>query len=139
MLATQTLISSLRRVTAAVTKGFFEVTHNSFALIGLLVIFAGVAASSLALIGFLITACLSMVKGGGIKAGSKTLLQRQPLGPFIALGATMVLFEGDRMVDTYKQFMQSSYRDSCSLILIVVLLLLLFWTRKMRLSNSVKS
>ncbi len=43
MLATQTLISSLRRVTAAVTKGFFEVTHNSFALIGLLVLFAGVA------------------------------------------------------------------------------------------------
>jgi leader peptidase (prepilin peptidase) / N-methyltransferase len=103
------------------------------------VIFAGVTASSLALIGFLVTACLSMVRGGGIKAGSKTLLQRQPLGPFIALGATMVLFEGDRMVDTYKQFMQSSYRDPCSLILIVVLLLLLFWTRKMRLSNSVDS
>jgi soluble lytic murein transglycosylase-like protein len=40
MSATNTLISSLRRVTAAVTKGFFEVTHNSFALIGLLVLFA---------------------------------------------------------------------------------------------------
>ncbi|MBP9904967.1 MAG: lytic transglycosylase domain-containing protein [Rhodoferax sp.] len=40
MSATYTLISSLRRVTAAVTKGFFEVTHNSFALIGLLVLFA---------------------------------------------------------------------------------------------------
>lgn len=42
MSATQTLILSLRRVTAAITKGLFEVTHNSFALIGLLVLFSAI-------------------------------------------------------------------------------------------------
>lgn len=42
MSATQTLILSLRRVTTAITKGLFEVTHNSFALIGLLVLFTAV-------------------------------------------------------------------------------------------------
>jgi soluble lytic murein transglycosylase-like protein len=31
---------SLRRISAALTKGFFEITHNSFALIGLAVLFA---------------------------------------------------------------------------------------------------
>lgn len=42
MSATHTLMLSLRRVTAAITKGLFEVTHNSFALIGLLVLFTTV-------------------------------------------------------------------------------------------------
>jgi soluble lytic murein transglycosylase-like protein len=36
------MITSLRRISAAVTKGFFEVTHNSFALIGLAVLFAAI-------------------------------------------------------------------------------------------------
>jgi soluble lytic murein transglycosylase-like protein len=35
--------SSLRQATAAVTKGFFQLTHNSFALIGLAVLFAAMA------------------------------------------------------------------------------------------------
>ena len=35
MSTTQTMTIRLRRLTAVVTKGFFEVTHNSFALIGL--------------------------------------------------------------------------------------------------------
>jgi hypothetical protein len=34
------MITSLRRISAAVTKGIFEITHNSFALIGLAVLFA---------------------------------------------------------------------------------------------------
>ena len=33
---------SLRRFSKAVTKGFFEITHNSFALIGLAVLFAAI-------------------------------------------------------------------------------------------------
>lgn len=40
MSASTHMITSLRRITAAVTKGFFEITHNSFALIGLAVLFA---------------------------------------------------------------------------------------------------
>jgi hypothetical protein len=40
MSATHNLTTRLRRITAAVTQGIFEVTHNSFALIGLAVLFA---------------------------------------------------------------------------------------------------
>lgn len=40
MSASTNMITSLRRISAAVTKGFFEITHNSFALIGLAVLFA---------------------------------------------------------------------------------------------------
>ncbi len=40
MSASTNMTTSLRRITAAVTKGFFEITHNSFALIGLAVLFA---------------------------------------------------------------------------------------------------
>ncbi len=40
MSASTKLTLSLRRISAAVTKGFFEITHNSFALIGLIVLFA---------------------------------------------------------------------------------------------------
>jgi len=43
MSATQKLTTRLRRFTAAVTQGIFEVTHNSFALIGLAVLFAAIA------------------------------------------------------------------------------------------------
>ena len=40
MSASTNMTLSLRRIAAAVTKGFFEITHNSFALIGLAVLFA---------------------------------------------------------------------------------------------------
>jgi len=43
MSATHTMTIRLRRLTTVVTKGFFEVTHNSFALIGLAVLFATMA------------------------------------------------------------------------------------------------
>lgn len=40
MSASTDMTISLRRMIAAVTKGFFEITHNSFALIGIAVLFA---------------------------------------------------------------------------------------------------
>ncbi len=40
MSASTQMTLSLRRLSASVTKGFFEITHNSFALIGLAVLFA---------------------------------------------------------------------------------------------------
>ena len=43
MSASTNMITSLRRISAAVTKGIFEITHNSFALIGLTVLFAAIA------------------------------------------------------------------------------------------------
>jgi leader peptidase (prepilin peptidase) / N-methyltransferase len=100
------------------------------------VLLTGVAASTLALIGFLVSAGISMVKGGGMSAGSNQLLQRQPLGPFIVLGATVMLFAQDRIVDSYQQFMRSSYRDPCSIVLLIILIGLLVWTRRMRLRSS---
>ncbi len=40
MSASTDMTTSLRRMITAVTKGFFEITHNSFALLGLAVLFA---------------------------------------------------------------------------------------------------
>jgi leader peptidase (prepilin peptidase) / N-methyltransferase len=100
------------------------------------VLLSGAAASILALIGFLITAGRSTILGGGIKGGSNQLLQRQPLGPFIALGATIILFAEDWLIDAYLQFSRSPYRDPCSILLLIILLILLFWTRSMRLRSS---
>ncbi len=42
MTASNPMTLSLRRMAAAVTKGFFEMTHNGFALLGLAVLFAAV-------------------------------------------------------------------------------------------------
>jgi leader peptidase (prepilin peptidase) / N-methyltransferase len=100
------------------------------------VLLTGVAASTFALIGFLAVAAGSIIRGGGIKGGSSKLLQRQPLGPFIALGATVMLFGQDWFVTSYQLFMQSSYRDPCSIALLMILIALLLWTRRMRLRSS---
>lgn len=43
MTASRNMSSSLRQALAAVTKGFFQMTHNSFALIGLAVLFSAMA------------------------------------------------------------------------------------------------
>lgn len=100
------------------------------------VLLSGAAASTLALLGFLFSACISIVRSGRIAGGSHQLLQRQPLGPFIALGATTILFEEDRLIDAYQQFIQSPYRDPCSILLLLVLVAILFWTRRMRLRSA---
>ena len=42
MTATQKITSGLRKIASLVTRTFFEITHNSFALIGLAVIFAAI-------------------------------------------------------------------------------------------------
>ena len=42
MSASTRINASLRRAASAVTKGIFDITHNSVALIGLSVLFAGV-------------------------------------------------------------------------------------------------
>lgn len=100
------------------------------------VLLTGAAASTFALLGFLATALGSLVKGGGINGGANPLLQRQPLGPFIALGATVMLFGQDWIVASYQQFMRSPDRDPCSIVLLIMLVALLFWTRRMRLQRS---
>jgi leader peptidase (prepilin peptidase) / N-methyltransferase len=97
------------------------------------VLLTGVLSSGIALIGFGIMAGWAIVKQGGIKSGSNQLLKPLPLGPSIAMGATISLFFGDRAIAAYQDFMQSSYRDPAVICLLICLSGLLFWTRKMRL------
>jgi leader peptidase (prepilin peptidase) / N-methyltransferase len=100
------------------------------------VLLSGGLASALALIGFVAVAGYSILKGGGIEAGTNKLTQPLPLGPFIALAATISLFWGDWLIDSYQQFMRSPDRFLFAVPLLIVLITLLFWTRKMRLRSS---
>jgi leader peptidase (prepilin peptidase) / N-methyltransferase len=100
------------------------------------VLLSGGLASALALIGFMAVAGSSILRGGGIKAGANKLTQPLPLGPFIALGSTIALFSGDWLIDTYQQFMRSPDRYLYAIPFLIILIALLFWTRKMRLRSS---
>ncbi len=100
------------------------------------VLLAGGLASALALIGFMAVAGYSMLRGGGIKAGANKLIQPLPLGPFIAAGATISLFGYDRILDGYQQFMRSPDRFLFAIPVLLGLMTLLFWTRRMRLRGS---
>jgi leader peptidase (prepilin peptidase) / N-methyltransferase len=100
------------------------------------VLLAGGISSTLSLLGFGVVAAHTMLKGGGIKTGAQQLIRPLPLGPAIALGATVALFAGDRTIAAYQQFMASPYRDPCTILLLIVLSALLYWTRKMRLQGS---
>jgi leader peptidase (prepilin peptidase) / N-methyltransferase len=99
------------------------------------VLIAGGLASALALVGFVAVAGYSMLKHGG-SAGAKQLTQPLPLGPFIALGATIALFWGDGLIESYQQFMMSPDRYILAVPLLIFLSLLLVWTRKMRLRSQ---
>ena len=96
------------------------------------VLLGGGLASALALGGFVTVAGYSMLKNGG-KAGANSLTQPLPLGPFIALGATIALFWGDGLLERYQQFMLSPDRYILVLPLLLFLSILLVWTRRMRL------
>ena len=99
------------------------------------VLIAGGLASALALVGFVAVAGYSMLKHGG-NAGANKLTQPLPLGPFIALGATIALFWGDGLIESYQQFMMSPDRYILALPLLIFLSVLLVWTRKMRLRSQ---
>lgn len=99
------------------------------------VLLAGGLASALALVGFGVVAGSAMIRGGGIKAGSNQLTKPLPLGPFIALGATIALFWGDGLMASYQQLMMSPDRYLFAIPLLVFLAVLLYWTRKMRLRS----
>jgi leader peptidase (prepilin peptidase) / N-methyltransferase len=100
-----------------------------------IVLLSGALSSTLAIVGFVAVAGYSTIKSGR-KAGANKLVQPLPLGPFIALGATIALFKGDWVFDTYQQLMQSPDRHLFMMPLLLILIVLLFWTRKMRLRSS---
>ncbi len=98
------------------------------------VLLAGGMASALALVGFMAVAGYSMIKHGG-NAGANQLTKPLPLGPFIAVGATIALFWGDSLIESYQQFMMSPDRYILAVPLLIFLSVLLVWTRKMRLRS----
>lgn len=100
------------------------------------VLIAGGLASALALIGFMVVAGYSMLRNGGIDAGARKLTQPLPLGPFIALGATLGLFAGDWLVDSYQQLMRSGDRFLVAMPVLLVLMVLWWWARRLRLQGS---
>ncbi len=100
-----------------------------------IVLLSGGVASALAIVGFMAVAGYSTLGSGGLKAGANKLIEPMPLGPFIALGATISLFGGDWLIDTYQQLLQSPDRYLFAISLLIVLSTLLFWTRKMRLRD----
>ena len=99
------------------------------------VLLAGGLASALALVGFVAVAGSSVIKDGSLTAGSKKLTQPLPLGPFIAVGATIALFWGDALMDGYQQLMLSPDRYALAIPLLIFLSVLLIWTRKLRLQG----
>jgi leader peptidase (prepilin peptidase) / N-methyltransferase len=96
---------------------------------------AGVA-SVLAIIGFVVAASYSTLKGGGIKAGADKMIQPMPFGPAIACGAAIALFGGDWLIESYQQLMQSNDRYLVGVPLLIALTGLWWWTRRLRLRNS---
>lgn len=93
-------------------------------------------ASALAIVGFIGVAGYGAITGGSLKAGANKLIKPLPFGPSIALGATIALFAGDWLVSSYLEFMRSSDRYLVAIPLLIILMTLLFWTRRMRLRNS---
>jgi leader peptidase (prepilin peptidase) / N-methyltransferase len=98
------------------------------------VLLAGGLASALALVGFVAVAGYSMLKHGS-SAGANKLTQPLPLGPFIAVGATIALFWGDNLIDSYQRLMMSPDRYILAVPLLIFLSVLFVWTRKMRLRS----
>lgn len=101
-----------------------------------IVLLSGGLASALALIGFMAVAGYSIFRGGSIKSGADQLIQPLPLGPFIAAGATIALFGGDWIFESYQQLMRSPTLYLFAIPLLIVLMILLVWTRRMRLRSS---
>jgi leader peptidase (prepilin peptidase) / N-methyltransferase len=99
------------------------------------VLLSGGLASALAILGFVAVAGYTTIIKGK-QAGADKFIQPLPLGPFIAIAATISLFGGDWLIDTYQQLMQSPARHFVAIPLLIGLTMLLFWTRKMRLRSS---
>jgi leader peptidase (prepilin peptidase)/N-methyltransferase len=100
------------------------------------VLLTGGIASVLAICGFVAVAAYRAVSGRSFKAGAAQLIQPLPFGPAIALGGTIALFRGDWLVESYLQLMRSPDRYLVGIPVVLFLLVLLVWTRRMRLRGS---
>jgi leader peptidase (prepilin peptidase) / N-methyltransferase len=100
------------------------------------VLLTGGLASVLAIGGFVTVAAYHAVSGRSFQAGATQFTKPLPFGPAIALGATIALFRGDWLVESYLQLMRSPDRYLVGIPVVVFLLVLLVWTRRMRLRGS---
>ncbi len=87
---------------------------------------------SVLLTGFLASLCGSLVMGGALILGIIKRRQQFPLGPFIALGATIALFAGDWLIDTYQQVTQTIDRNLLFTPILIFLIGIFIWLRKTR-------
>jgi leader peptidase (prepilin peptidase) / N-methyltransferase len=101
-----------------------------------IVLLTGGIASVLAIGGFVAVAAYSAMAGRSFKAGATQLIKPLPFGPAIALGGTIALFHGDWLVDSYLQLIGSPDRYLVGIPVVIFLLILLVWTRRMRLRGS---
>jgi leader peptidase (prepilin peptidase) / N-methyltransferase len=91
---------------------------------------------SVLLTGFLASAFGSTLMGGALIFGLIQRRQKFPLGPFIALGATVSLFCGDWLIGSYQQFSESTDRNLFFIPLLISLAALFIWLRKTRVSGT---
>jgi leader peptidase (prepilin peptidase) / N-methyltransferase len=84
------------------------------------------------LTGFIASASGSILMGSALVLGLIKRRQQFPLGPFLAFGATVTLFAGDKLISLYQQFSQSSDRNLLFMPLLISLVALFIWLRKTR-------
>ncbi len=101
-----------------------------------IVLLTGGIASVLAIGGFVAVAAYSAISGRSFQAGATKLIKPLPFGPAIALGGAIALFRGDWLVESYLQLMRSPDRYLVGIPVVIFLLVLLVWTRRMRLRGS---
>jgi leader peptidase (prepilin peptidase) / N-methyltransferase len=90
---------------------------------------------SVLLTGFLASVFGATLMGGALGLGLIQRRQKFPLGPFIALAATVSLFAGDWLIESYQQFNQSTDRNLFFIPLLLSLAALFIWLRKTRLRS----
>jgi leader peptidase (prepilin peptidase) / N-methyltransferase len=90
---------------------------------------------SVLLTGFLASVFGSILMGGALGFGLIQRRQKFPLGPFIAIGATVSLFWGDWLINSYQQFSQTTDRNLFFIPLLLSLVALFVWLRKTRVRS----
>ena len=90
---------------------------------------------SVLLTGFLASAFGSIIMGVALVFGLIQRRQKFPLGPFIALGATVSLFWEDWLINSYQHSIQSTNSNLFFVPLLITLVALFIWLRKTRVSS----
>lgn len=90
---------------------------------------------SVLLTGFLASVFGATLMGGALGLGLIQRRQKFPLGPFIALAATVSVFAGDWLISSYQQLSQSTDRNFFFIPLLLSLAALFIWLRRARVRS----